>query len=66
MEQAIVAILVGAWDQLMELWPYLTFGIVLAAAFEAFLPQENLRRWATRSGLLPVLGATAAGVGTPL
>ena len=66
MVNVLIRVLAGGFAQFRELWPYLALGIILAAAIEAFIQWVDLKRWFTRSGPFPVIGATVAGVTTPL
>lgn len=62
----ITEIFTYAWSNVVRMGGYLLIGLVVAAAVQSLVPQNKLRAWFVKTGVWPVLLATAAAVTTPL
>lgn len=55
-----------AWDMVVDLWPYLVGGVVIAALVRQIIPARRLAGIAGRRGLVAVVVSAVLGIVSPL
>ena len=66
MVEVLSDILIGVWDVLMHMSPYLLFGFIFAGFLSVFVPPSWIERHLGGAGIWPIVKASAIGVPLPL